>query len=142
LIGRRFGDVVGTLYFHTSDHCVAYGTRPGYEDALVIDDSSPEQRLALAGEMLETCSGLVMLDGVVALRPLPGVIRCEVIDPTPSAHRCEEEFKVLVENAGRRLGASRLASRLPRRLVQWLVVEDGETGIVELWTAPPSVNPE
>lgn len=139
MIGRSFGDVVGALYFHTSDHCVAHGTKSGYKQALVIDDTSSELRLALAGELLERCEGIVMLDGVIALRPGPAEIRCEVIDPAPSAHRCAEEFKVLLENAGRRLAGSKLAAFLPRRPFNWLVVEDSESGIVELWVMPTGV---
>ena len=104
-----------------------------YKNALVVDDTSSEQRLALAAEVLDRCKGVVMLDGVVALRPTPDVILCEVIDPLPTAHRCAEEFNVLVENAGRMLSGSKLASRLPPRPLQWLVVEDKGTGTAELW---------
>jgi len=104
-----------------------------YRHALVIDDAASEQRLAFAAEVLERCEGIVMLYGVVALRPTPGATLCEVIDPMPTAHRCAEEFKVLVENAGRTLARSKLASRLPCRPLQWLVVEDDGAGTVELW---------
>lgn len=106
-----------------------------YANALVIDDSSPEQLLELAAGVLDRCERVVLLDGVVALRPTPGAILCEVIDAMP-AHRCAEEFKVLVENAQRRLAGSKLAARLPRRALQWLVVEDSGTAPVELWPAP------
>jgi len=109
---------------------------PAYKHALVIDDASSEQRLLLAAKVLDRCEGVVMLDGVIALRPTPGAILCEVIDPTPAAHRCAEEFKVLVENAGHTLARSKLASRLPRRPLQWLVVEDDGAGTVELWPGP------
>lgn len=111
----------------------------GYEGALAVDEDSSEQRLALAGGLLASGAGIVLLDGVIALRPGPAGTRCEVIDPAPSAHRCEEEFRVLVENAARRLAASRLAARLPRRPLWWLVVEDRGSGIVELWAAPTGV---
>jgi hypothetical protein len=107
-----------------------------YQDALVVDDGSSEQHLRLASEMLERCEGVVMLDGVVALRPTPDAILCEVIERTPSAHRCAEEFKVLIENAGRRLARSRLAGQLPRRPLRWSVVEDCGSGTVALWPAP------
>ena len=107
-----------------------------YKHALVVDDTSSEQVLALAAVVLDRCEGIVMLDGVVALRPAPGVIRCEIIDPNPTAHRCAEEFKVIVENASRGLAGSKLASRLPHRPIQWLVVEDYGTGTVELWREP------
>lgn len=118
---------------------MAHGTRSAYEQALVIDDTSSDQRIALAADRLDRCEGIVLLDGVVALRPTPSVIRCEVIDPTPSAHRCAEEFKVLVENAGRRLSGSKLAARLPRRPLMWMVVEVSESGVAESWTAPNGV---
>lgn len=107
-----------------------------YKHALTVDDSSSEQRLALAAEVLDRCDGVVMLDGVVALRPTPTAILCEVIDPWPTAHRCAEEFRVLVENASRGLAGSKLASRLPRRPLNWIVVDDIGTGTVELWPAP------
>ena len=107
-----------------------------YKDALVVDETSSEQRLALAAEMLDRCEGVVMLDGVVAIRPTPGAILCEVIDLMPTTHRCAEEFKVLVENAGRGLARSKLATRLPARPLRWLVVGDYGTGTVELWSAP------
>jgi hypothetical protein len=121
---------------------MAHGPRSGYERALLLDDASSGQRLAMAAELLESCRGIVMLDGAIALRPGPAEIRCEVIDPDPSAHRCAEEFKVLVENAGRRLAGSELATRLPLRPMRWLVVEVGNSGIVDLWAAPARVNPE
>jgi hypothetical protein len=107
-----------------------------YKDALAIDDTSSEQRLALAAEMLACGKGVVLVGGVIALRATPEAIQCEVIDPTPSERRCAEEFKVLIENAARDLAGSRLASRLPARPLQWLVVEDCGSGTVELWPGP------
>jgi hypothetical protein len=107
-----------------------------YKDALVVDDTSSDQRLDLAGQVLAQCESVVLLYGVVALRPTPGEIICEVIDPAPNSHRCAEEFKVLAENAGRALSGSRLAARLPSRPLKWVVVDDYGTGTVELWHAP------
>jgi hypothetical protein len=107
-----------------------------YKDALVVDETSSEQRLALATGVLDRCEGVVMLDGVAALRPTLRAILCEVIDPMPTAHRCAEEFKVLIENAERGLARSKLANRLPARPLRWLVVEDHGTGTVVLWPAP------
>ena len=101
----------------------------------MLDDASPPQRFALAAEVLDKCAGVVMLDGIVALRPTPHAIICEVVDPMPTAHRCAEEFKVLVENAARALEESRLASRLPPRPLRWVVVEDYGTNTVQLWPA-------
>jgi hypothetical protein len=62
-----------------------------YKRALIVDDTASEQRLVEAAKMLEGCEGVVMLPGVVALRPTPSAILCEVIDPIPGAHRCAEE---------------------------------------------------
>ncbi len=83
--------------------------------------------------MLDRCEGVVMLRSVVALRATPDAIWCEVIDPTPDSHRCAEEFKVLVENAAYALAESKLAAHLPRRPLQWRVVDDRGPGAVNLW---------
>ena len=107
-----------------------------YEHALVVDDTSTEQSLLRAAQALEHCEQVVMLSGVVALRPTPIAIICEVVDPLPDSHRCAEEFKVLVENAARGLAASRLGGMLPSRPLQWRVVADDGAGIVELWPVP------
>lgn len=107
-----------------------------YRDALLIDASASEERLRRAGALLAGCGGLVLLDGVTALRPGPRAIRCEVIDPTPHGHRCAEEFKVLIENAARELARSALARHLPRRPLRWSVVEDAGTGARRLWPEP------
>ena len=104
-----------------------------YRDALVVDDSSTDQRLALATTVLERCEGVVLFDGIVALRPTPHAIICEVIDPAPNAHRCAEEFKVLVDNARLGLANSKLSKRLPSRPLEWLVVDDYGSGTVQLW---------
>jgi hypothetical protein len=49
--------------------------------------------------------------------------------------RCEEEYKVLVENAARALQASRMGPRMPKRLLRWVVVDHYGKGSVELWRA-------
>jgi hypothetical protein len=103
-----------------------------YKRALIVDDTALEQCLAVAARVLDRCEGVVMLPGVVALRPTPIAILCEVIDPMPDAHRCAEEFKVLVENAAHALARSKLAARLPSRPLQWLVDGRG-IGAVKRW---------
>ncbi len=107
-----------------------------HERTLVVDDSSSEPCLAEAAQVLERCEGVVVLDGVAALRATPRAIVCEVIDPMPGAHRCAEEFKVLLENAGRALAGSRLAGRLPGRPLHWVVVERYAAGAPPIWPAP------
>ena len=104
-------------------------------DRLVVDDSSSDQRLALAQELLESCRCAVVLDGVATLWPSRTHIECAVPVPAPFTPRCEEEYKVLVENAARALQSSNLAGRLPNRPLRWLVVDDYGTGSIELWRA-------
>lgn len=109
---------------------------PAHERTLVVDEASSESCLAEAAQVLERCEGVVVLDGVAALRATPRAIVCEVIDPMPGAHRCAEEFKVLLENAGRALAGSRLASRLPGRPLHWVIVERHGAGTPPIWPAP------
>jgi hypothetical protein len=82
---------------------------PAYPHALGVDESASARRLAEAATRLERSVGIVMLPGVVALRPTPHAICCEVIDPMPDAHRWAEEFWVLIENASHALARSMLA---------------------------------
>ena len=63
-----------------------------YKDALNIDASASDHRLASAAEVLGGRNGVVMFDGVLALRPTQAELICEVIDPAPSAHRCATEY--------------------------------------------------
>lgn len=107
-----------------------------YKDALVLGPSASDERVALAAEMLASGAGVVLLEGILALRSMGSELLCEVIDPTPSAHRCANEYEVLVENARLALEGSKLGTRLPNWSRQWLVVEDYGTGTMELWRAP------
>jgi hypothetical protein len=104
-----------------------------YREALAIDDDSSDERIALAVEMLNSGQGVVLLGNTLALRPAKVGIRCEVIDPLPGAHRCAEEFKVLIENAGRALAASKLGRLIPSQSLQWVVVEEHGGRTLELW---------
>lgn len=89
-----------------------------------------------AANALARGESVAVLDGALVLRPARGELRCEVVDPDPSARRCANEYEVLVENAQRALGASKLAALLPDLRRTWVVV--GETGSDqrELWRAP------
>ena len=104
-------------------------------DAFVIDDTATPERLAQAAGLLDSCTGTVMLMPAIVLRPSVREIRCEVIDPTPAAHRCEEEYKVLVENAARALVRSKLEALLPDRPLRWAVVEQRASGMFEAWSS-------
>ena len=109
-----------------------------HRDALAIDDDSSDERIALAAERLRSGKGVVLLGKMLALRPTHVAIRCEVIDPMLGAHRCAEEFKVLVENAARALAASKLGSLIADRPLQWVVVEERGNGMLELWPGAES----
>ena len=104
-------------------------------NTVVINDSATEQRLALAAELLERSSGIVVLDGVVTLWPRPNEIECAVTLTMTAIARCEEEYKVLVENAAHALRASKLGPRMPRRPLRWVVVDHYGKGSAELWRA-------
>ena len=102
-------------------------------DVFVIDETATPERLAQAAEILDRCTGIVLLMPAIVLRPGIREIRCEVFDSTPAAHRCEEEYKVLVENAARALERSKLGGLLPDRPLRWVVVEDRGSGVIEAW---------
>ena len=103
-------------------------------EAFVIDDTATPERLAQAADLLDRCTGVVMLVPDIVLRPGVRGIRCEVVDPAPAAHRCAEEYKVLVENAARALVRSKLGALLPERPLRWAVVEQHGNGMVEAWS--------
>ena len=103
-------------------------------EAFVIDDTATPERLAQAADLLDRCTGVVLLVTDIVLRPGVREIRCEVVDPTPAAHRCEEEYKVLVENAARALVRSKLGALLPDRPLRWVVVEQRGGVMVEAWS--------
>jgi hypothetical protein len=107
-----------------------------YRDAVAIGPDDTEQRLALAADILAADAGVVVLADMLALRSTGHELLCEVVDPAPSARRCENEYEALVENARLALERSRLRDLLPPLPRRWLVVEDTGTGIVELWRAP------
>jgi hypothetical protein len=101
--------------------------------ALTIRPDAPDERVALAAGRLERCEGRVVLEGVATLSPMPDSIECAITEPMPGASRCEEEYRVLVENAARALRASRLGRRLPQRPLHWVVVAEAPAGPIELW---------
>jgi hypothetical protein len=107
-----------------------------YREAVVVDSGSSNERVAVAANELSSGTGVVLLEGTVALRSLGTHVLCDVIDPIPATRKCENEFGVLVENAQRLLEASRLGALLPRLPCRWRVVEDRGAGAVELWRAP------
>jgi hypothetical protein len=107
-----------------------------YRHAVAVDAAAPDQRLALAAEILSGQTGVVLFEGMLALRPTRTHLLCEVIDPTPAARRCANEYEVLVENAKRAFEASTLRQRIPDRPCRWVIVEDTGTDAVEVWREP------
>ena len=102
-------------------------------EPLVVGPGATEPQLALAADALAHGESAVILEGIATLTPGPDAIECSITEPIRGASRCEEEYKVLVENAARALRASPLGSRLPARRLRWAVVDDDGTGVVELW---------
>lgn len=102
-------------------------------DTLRIGRDACDRRLALAADWLERCAGIVVAEGIATLTPGPDAIECAITEPLRGASRCEEEYRVLVENAARALRASPLGARLPDRPLRWAVVDDDGTGPIELW---------
>lgn len=105
-------------------------------NSLVIDESSPDAQLEQAGARLLNGSGDVVLSGIATLRAGPREIHCEVAAPDPAAARCEEEYKVLVENAAHALRSSHLGPHLPDRRLRWVVMDRTGDDAVELWREP------
>jgi hypothetical protein len=108
----------------------------GQSDVVAVDAQASAQQLALAAGVLARRSGVIVLAGVVVVRPTRTELLCEVVDPMPSSHRCAYEYEVLVENARRALEASDLQDLLPDLPCRWSVVEDCGSGTRELWHAP------
>jgi len=109
-----------------------------YAYTIGIDEELAESETDLVAHLLNHRNSLMLLvdDQMITVRDTPNELICELIDTMPNSHRCVEEFKVLVENAKRSLADSELARYLPRKTMQWRVVENGNNGRVELWPGP------
>ena len=100
----------------------------------LVDESTAHETLVAAAQRLRSGSGAVELAGVATRVPESGEIVCEIRLPaSAAASRCEEELKVLVENASRALAKSRLAAYLPQRPRRWRVVQGAEPARLQLW---------
>jgi len=98
-------------------------------------ETGDSESVARAVEMLASGASVALFDGTLILRSMPGHLLCEVVDPAPSARRCENEYEVLVENAQRALETSNLGALLPRLRRSWVVIGDTGAGDTELWRA-------
>lgn len=103
---------------------------------LNLNAGSSNQRIRQAAEIVKKRRGIVVFDKILALRTTHNSLMCEVIDPTPDAHRCVNEYEVLVENAQKTLAGSELEQLLPDLPRRWSVVDKHGTGTRVLWHAP------
>ena len=99
-----------------------------YKDALHITSNESGRRLALAHDLLGSGQGVVVLDGVIALRPTPEGLLAEVISDSSSRDRA-----TLIDAARSLLAQSTLV--LPAQPYAILVVDDYGTGTLEIWRA-------
>ena len=109
------------------------------EQIVAIDADTSGKPLALAARRLVEERRTVLLDNLVALSPQGAFLQCDVIDPSPSMYRCENEYAVLVENARRVFEASTLYDLLPAMPCRWRVVASLDAGAESLWQAPKQV---
>ena len=100
---------------------------------MFIHEGASEREVNRAAELLKAREGAIMVEGIATLFPGVRGIRCEIPAPSSAAARCEEEYKVLVENAARALRSSRLGPHLPDRRLRWVVVDGTGDDAVELW---------
>jgi hypothetical protein len=98
-----------------------------YKDALHLTSAEQGPRLALAAEILAEGSGVVVLDGVLALRPASDKIQCEVISSGTTPPHAQ------VEAAKRLLLVATLGCLVDSHKCDWLLVDEYGTGTVELW---------
>ncbi len=91
---------------------------------LQLGRDAPRERTALAADMLARGEAAVALEAIVVLRFATDVIHCEIVDPDFSAHRCAEEYRVLMENAARALERSELRQYLTHRAMRWVIRDE------------------
>ena len=103
------------------------------QELVIIGVGVSEYAANRAARRLKAREIAVTVAGIATLIPDALEIRCVITAPAPALARCEEEYKVMVENAARALRSSRLGPHLPDRRLRWVVV-DGDA--VELWRQP------
>ena len=103
-----------------------------YDDALQIASSETGSRADLAIDLLANANGVVVLDSVLALRPEPDRILCEVF-ASPST--VPGKYEAVAESAKEFLAQSTIFKALPVKPLSWLVVYDYGKGVVVLWRA-------
>lgn len=110
----------------------ALAVMSAYKDALHISANETGGRVELAAELLSSGRGVVVLNHLLALRPVASGLVCEVMGHNG---RNPHHYKAEVESAQALLANSSLASATAGKKLSWLVVEDYGMGTVELWRA-------
>lgn len=106
------------------------------QDLVIIGVGVTDHEANRAVKRLKAREIAVTVAGIATLIPGALEIRCEITAPTPALPRCEEEYKVMVENAAHALRSSRLGPHLADSRLRWVVVEVTGEDIIELWREP------
>ena len=96
-----------------------------YKDALYITAEETGPRASLAVDVLTTCRGVVVLDGLLALRPEADHITCEVIASRATPGR----YRAAIEDAQSLLNRSTIFNAVSGATLLWVVVEDYGMGV-------------
>ena len=98
-------------------------------NGLHISSCDSVERVDLARDILTIGTGVVAIDGAIALRPEQGKVICEVISCPSNSHFDSKNIQVLAEAL---ISQSGLAHVLRGAEVSWVLVEDYGSGTMEL----------
>jgi hypothetical protein len=101
-----------------------------YQDAFQISSAVDNNRLSLAQSLINDGSGVVIFNGVVALRQTDSGVICEVLHSTING---DDGYATEVYDAQNLLCESVLWSTLSGFELEWIVVEGYGMGAVKLW---------
>ena len=104
-----------------------------YRDALALSESDGHSRLELAVTKLNECGFVVLFEHQIALRRERDRILCEVIDPYAQGPDSADRYQKLLDSAQALFSESTLYRALPDVRLDWIVVNDHETGTIQLW---------
>jgi len=96
-----------------------------YKDALHVTAEEVGARAALAMDVLANRRGVVVLDGVLALRPESNHIACEVI----ASRSTSGQYRLAIEEAQSLLKRSTISNAVSGIKLVWVVVEDYGMGV-------------
>jgi hypothetical protein len=96
-----------------------------YKDALHITGEETGSRASLAVDALTTRRGVVVLDGLLALRPEADHITCEVI----ASSMAPSQYRSAIEDGQSLLNRSTIFNAISGTTLLWVLVEDYGTGV-------------